>query len=297
MKTECYIVRDLLPSYIDHLCSEETSRFIENHIATCEQCAEHLQQMREEFDVHEEPNVQDRIEQKKPFQKVARYIDVQKSFMTFLRRSLWISIIVTVGFFIHSLTMFIDLHHDRQEAQGIEEQKGNILEDTFAVLETQQEPDETALQTVFQKYNGELQYLAVFSIDDVEDFTLLREGQTEPYPIDYKRLQVGPTTIYPINYAHAALVVGKNGEITESIIPNDYDIGTVAMADDQWIVQYEYQESYLETIEKAHQIKYYGPSTWTVFQLPIVLFIVTVFIFGNWLIQKRNSKPVENILD
>ena len=297
MKTECYIVRDLLPSYIDHLCSEETSKFIEKHIATCEQCAEHLHQMREEFDVNEQPDVQARIEQKKPFQKVAHYIDVQKGFMTFLRRSLWISIIVTVGFFIHSLIMFIDINHDRQEAREIEEQKGSILEDTFEVLETQKEPDETTLQSVFQKYNEELQYLAVFSIDDVEDFTLLQDGKTEPYPIDYTRLEKGPTTIYPINYAHAALVVGKNGKITESIIPNDYDIGTVAMADDQWIVQYEYQDSYLETIEKAHQIKYYGPSIWTVFQLPLVLFIVTAFIFGNWLIQKRNSKPVENILD
>lgn len=85
--------------------------------------------------------------------------------------------------------------------------------------------------------------------------------------------------------------------MTETIIPNDYDIGTVAMANDQWIVQYEYKESYLETIENAHQIQHYAPSNWTVFQLPIVFFIVTTFILGGWLIQKRITKPVENILD
>ena len=40
MKNECYIVRDLLPSYMDQLCSEESARFIEQHIAACEQCAD-----------------------------------------------------------------------------------------------------------------------------------------------------------------------------------------------------------------------------------------------------------------
>ena len=67
--------------------------------------------------------------------------------------------------------------------------------------------------------------------------------------LNYKILQEGPTTIFPIDYSQAILVIGENGKITETIIPNDYDIGTVAMANGQWIVQYEYQESYLETIE------------------------------------------------
>ena len=69
------------------------------------------------------------------------------------------------------------------------------------------------------------------------------------------------------------------------------------MANDQWIVQYEYQESYLKTIENAHQIKHYAPSNWTVFQLPIVFIIITTFILGGWLIQKRITKPVKNILN
>ena len=253
--------------------------------------------MQVEFDVQEQPHIQTRIEQKKPFQKVAHFLDVQKSYTKFLRISFWISLIVTAGFFIHSLIVVSELNDERKEAQGIEQQKHDVMEDTFGVLSTQQKLDETALQSVFQKYNGQLQYLAVFSTENMEDFTRLQEEETYPYPIDYKRLEEGPTTIFPINYTNAVLVVGKNGEITESIIPNDYDIGTVAMANDQWIVQFEYQESYLTTIEKAHQTKHYAPSNWTVFQLPIVCIIITLFIFGSWLIQKRNTKPVEKILD
>lgn len=282
MKNECYIVRDLLPSYIDQLCSEESSRFIEEHISICEQCAELLNQMRVEFDIHEQPEIPTRIEQKKPFQKITHFFNAQKNFTKFLSVSFWVALIVTAGFSIYSLNVFSELNDERKLAQEIEQQKQDIMEKTFTVLSTQDPIDEEALQTVFQEYSGQLEHLAVFSAENIEDV---------------KRLQDGPTYTFPIDYSKAKLVIGENGRIKETIIPNDYDIGTIAMANDQWIVQYEYQDFYLETIETAHQVKYYAPSNWTVFQLPIVFIIVTAFILGGWLIQRRMSKPVENILD
>ena len=69
------------------------------------------------------------------------------------------------------------------------------------------------------------------------------------------------------------------------------------MANDQWIVLFEYQQAYLETVETAHKIKHYAPSNWTVFQLPIVFIIITMFILGNWLFLKRITKPVKNMLN
>ena len=282
MKNECYIVRDLLPSYMDQLCSEESARFIEQHIATCEQCAELLNQMRVEFDIQEQPEIPVRIEQKKPFQKIAHFFNAQKSFTKFLSISFWVVLIITVGFSINSLNVLSELNDEREKAQVIEQQKQDIMEKTFAVLSAQANIDEVALQDVFQEYSGQLEHLAVFSTENIDDVTHLQEG---------------PTYTFPIDYSQAILVIGENGKITETIIPNDYDIGTVAMANGQWIVQYEYQESYLETIENAHQIKHYAPSNWTVFQLPIVFIIIATFILGGWLIQKRITKPVENILD
>jgi hypothetical protein len=284
MKNECYIVRDLLPSYIDQLCSEESSRFIEQHIATCEQCAELLNQMRVEFDIQEQPEIPARIEQKKPFQIIAHFFNAQKNFTKFLSISFWVVFLVTVGSVIYSLNVLSDLNDEREQAQVIEQQKQDIMEKTFSVLSTQANIDEIALQAVFQEYSGQLEHLAIFSTENIADDDVIY-------------LQEGPKNFFPIDYSQAELVIGENGKITESIIPNDYDIGTVAMANDRWIVQYEYQESYLETIENAHQIKYYPPSIWTVFQLPIVFIIITAFILGGWLIQKRITKPVENILD
>lgn len=38
MNQKCSIVKDLLPLYMDNLCSEETSFFIRNHLDECEDC-------------------------------------------------------------------------------------------------------------------------------------------------------------------------------------------------------------------------------------------------------------------
>ena len=35
---DCKIVQDLLPNYIEKLTNEETNKFIEEHLKTCEEC-------------------------------------------------------------------------------------------------------------------------------------------------------------------------------------------------------------------------------------------------------------------
>ena len=47
MKIHCNIVRDLMPSYIDHICSEETGNLVEEHIKACEECRMVLEGMKD----------------------------------------------------------------------------------------------------------------------------------------------------------------------------------------------------------------------------------------------------------
>ncbi|MBO7340083.1 MAG: DUF4825 domain-containing protein [Lachnospiraceae bacterium] len=42
----CNVIRDLFPSYIDKLTSEDSDRLIEEHVAECEECAKILNDMR-----------------------------------------------------------------------------------------------------------------------------------------------------------------------------------------------------------------------------------------------------------
>ena len=47
MKNECEIVKDLLPNYIEDLVSDETKKFINNHISSCADCKKILRNMQE----------------------------------------------------------------------------------------------------------------------------------------------------------------------------------------------------------------------------------------------------------
>lgn len=44
----CNIIKDLLPSYIDGICSEETVKAIEEHIQDCEDCKQTLKRMQQQ---------------------------------------------------------------------------------------------------------------------------------------------------------------------------------------------------------------------------------------------------------
>jgi len=45
MKITCEIIKDLLPLYIDDLCSDDSKTAIEEHVAICDNCQSELQVM------------------------------------------------------------------------------------------------------------------------------------------------------------------------------------------------------------------------------------------------------------
>lgn len=49
MNISCNIIKDLMPSYLDEICSEESRNAVEAHIAACENCKEKLELMKNEL--------------------------------------------------------------------------------------------------------------------------------------------------------------------------------------------------------------------------------------------------------
>ncbi|MEL7655264.1 MAG: zf-HC2 domain-containing protein, partial [Bacillota bacterium] len=68
---KCEIVKDLLPSYIDGLTSNESNSEIEEHLKTCEECTEILDQMKIEVNVE---NIVLNKEIIKPFKKLNKRV-------------------------------------------------------------------------------------------------------------------------------------------------------------------------------------------------------------------------------
>ena len=48
MKTECDVIRDLLPLYADDACSEHSRALVEEHLDECPSCSEMLQRLKED---------------------------------------------------------------------------------------------------------------------------------------------------------------------------------------------------------------------------------------------------------
>ncbi len=47
MKITCDIIKDLIPSYVDDICSEDSKKLINEHIKECESCKEYYKAMKE----------------------------------------------------------------------------------------------------------------------------------------------------------------------------------------------------------------------------------------------------------
>ena len=68
---KCEIIKDLLPSYIDGLTSNESNSEIEAHLETCQECKDVLDQMKTEIDVE---SIQLNKEKIKPFKKLSKRV-------------------------------------------------------------------------------------------------------------------------------------------------------------------------------------------------------------------------------
>ena len=53
MKCKCGIIKDLLPLYVDHVCSDESKELIDEHLLECEKCKSYMDSLRESQDVED----------------------------------------------------------------------------------------------------------------------------------------------------------------------------------------------------------------------------------------------------
>lgn len=92
-KKQCKIIYDLLPNYIDNLTSEETNKFIEEHLEKCPECLNTLNNMQGEIKLE---NIDKNIEIN-ALKKVKRRMRLQV-----LLSIVFITVIFAAGVYINS---------------------------------------------------------------------------------------------------------------------------------------------------------------------------------------------------
>ncbi|MGE7924286.1 anti-sigma factor family protein [Viridibacillus arvi] len=133
----CNIIKDLLPSYIDEICSEDTAKLVEDHVQHCDECRQTLKRLQQQMDyVQMVPE-----EVKKaitPFKKIntKRRIQVIKAIVM---TSLMTFFITTIGYFVYQdvgvvhdffspkVSTVVDVEDDSEEWQSVNFNDKNYL--------------------------------------------------------------------------------------------------------------------------------------------------------------------------
>lgn len=80
----CNVIRDLIPSYVDDICSEDTKALVEGHLAKCNECASLVKMMQETDFVSEETEQQEIDYMKKIKQHTAMKSNIQLAILAIL---------------------------------------------------------------------------------------------------------------------------------------------------------------------------------------------------------------------
>lgn len=99
-KMNCNVVYDLLPLYLDGLCSEESNQMVETHIKECERCSKTLERMRQDVKLPEDKDVE-------VIKKVKRRIQIEKAVIAFVIVFVLVNAILIGGSYMlaHQLPM------------------------------------------------------------------------------------------------------------------------------------------------------------------------------------------------
>lgn len=107
-KSNCNIIKDILPLYIDEVVSKDTKTFVEEHLATCENCKAEAEKMAEDISV---PISKEIISaEKNAIKKVKKKILNKKIIIATI--SVVVAIAIIVGAFFASVLIYIPIEYD-----------------------------------------------------------------------------------------------------------------------------------------------------------------------------------------
>lgn len=135
----CNIIKDLLPSYIDEICSDETKVAVEKHIKNCTECKKHMHMMQQPTKTIVETDVE---AAKKPFKRInqKRRLQVMVAIlMTFVLTMISYQVVQDVGvvnqFFFPMAHGVADVIDDEEKWQSIRFTHDGIHQQDYVVYD------------------------------------------------------------------------------------------------------------------------------------------------------------------
>lgn len=216
---------------------------------------------------------------------LSEFFNLQKQFSKYVLLVALCSLACSIFFFIQSVnetnTINSEIDEFKIEKEETVQQVLNLLDDSTTLTENQTKE----IVNIYAGKKEHISKLAVFNVNKNENVkNWLNEN------LDVK---TNATTILPISYKESEFLIVDN-EIENNlkdISPSKYDLGTIAKATNEWIVQFEYSANYYSTIEKNNLVllngyKYFLP----LFYLPLMFFVLFITLIIIWFFQKKSQK-------
>ncbi|MDP1420514.1 permease prefix domain 1-containing protein [Peribacillus simplex] len=206
---------------------------------------------------------------------LSEFFNVQKRFTRYILLFSLVSLVLGATFFVNTFSKINDFQEERNIIMN---NVLTIIGDDSVITNSEKE----GLHTIFDEHGDHLNYLAVFNVKE--------QAQVQEWLKEYD-IKTKPSNTYPLEYQHATFMIGHQGENLnnkEEIVSSNYDLGTVASANDSWIVQYEYKDTYHNVIE-ANNSMVLGDYM-DIFHLPILFFVVFGVLIIVWRFLKKYHK-------
>ncbi|MEZ7172655.1 zf-HC2 domain-containing protein [Sporosarcina sp. OR05] len=122
---KCNVVKDLLPSYVDGICSDDTVEIVEEHLHNCDECKTQLTMMQTDYVEPIPEQVKNAI---KPFKKVNKKRRIQvitTTVLTFILTVIGALLIQDVGvvnqifFPMESANVVVDSEDNKEEWESL----------------------------------------------------------------------------------------------------------------------------------------------------------------------------------
>ncbi len=199
---ECKIIQDLLPNYIDKLTSEETNKFVEEHLKNCEECKKILNDMQKEVVVDGE-----KIEERE-----VKYIKKFGNRFKILKITLMLITILIIAFAISTVREVIILSDIDKKISMLENNNNNIYVKSYSksdssTMQVEYFVKDDVYKTVLEvKFNDGRQEKQIEIIADTHKIYQETHGNKTLVEYNYSDIAPRPIKGYHIEFPEGAIV-------------------------------------------------------------------------------------------
>ena len=222
-KENCFLIKDLLPLYVDELCSKESTEYIKKHLAICSSCRNEYEKLTNSPDIKAIDN--DSSELIKGVGKMFKR-DKKKAVIKTVSVFLVVFVLLGVFAFLKVPLMLYKIEFDKGSYSTVTEACETFESGDGSMCNYSNEYFDLYLSADMGEYTKKkTEQTYILDFGKGKNIVMYDENQGQPVPSleDHKRY-FNQSLKYPIAYAFAKKGIENYGYSTEIAIPYNYEM-------------------------------------------------------------------------